>query len=194
MWLSPPARAAKVKLSGAGWGRSRSGAAGCPLSVSPLQEHRSGRTRGWGAFHHLRHWVLACWLQWAAYKCACVNLCRVDIFGGLLLTVLANVAGSNRVSARGGLFLEWINKARAFSRAVSGQSAADCSLMGLLLFNALNLSVWNNFKAVPGEGTYLNLPVSEKNHCWLVCLRKINPTPCLHAEEPVARGSYWQTC
>lgn len=32
MWLSPPARAGIVKLSGAGWGRSNS-AAGCPLTV-----------------------------------------------------------------------------------------------------------------------------------------------------------------
>lgn len=32
MWLSPPARAGIVKLSGAGWGRSNS-AAGCPLTI-----------------------------------------------------------------------------------------------------------------------------------------------------------------
>lgn len=42
-----------------------------------------------------------------------------------------------------------------------GQGAVDCSLIGLLLFNALSLSVRSNFKEVPSVCTYLSLPVRE---------------------------------
>ena len=45
MWLSPPARAGIVKLSGAG--KDAQTALRDALSLSPLQEHRSGRNRGW---------------------------------------------------------------------------------------------------------------------------------------------------
>lgn len=116
-----------MKLSGAG--EDAQTALRDALSLSPLREHRSGRNRGWGSLHHLhqRLCVLA--------TCDCVHVrmceccaCCVDIF--------PTVVTPDAIETNGGFETRW-----GPLLPVQGQGAADCSLMGLLLFNALRLSV-----------------------------------------------------
>lgn len=85
MWLSPPARAGIVKLSGAG--EDAQTALRDALSLSPLREHRSGRNRGWGSIHHLHQRV--CVL--ATCGCVHVRMCEFMLcwlFSPLLLLLM----------------------------------------------------------------------------------------------------------
>ena len=89
MWLSPPARAGIVKLSGAG--KDAQTALRDALSLSPLQEHRSGRNRGWETSTIFTK-VCVC-----VCMCACVNS-NVDMIFLQLITVVP----ADAVAANGG--------------------------------------------------------------------------------------------
>lgn len=76
MWLSPPARAGIVKLSGSG--KDAQTALRDAPSLSPLQEHRSGRNRGWEAS--------TIFTKESVCTCGCVCACaHVWIHVGLTL-------------------------------------------------------------------------------------------------------------
>lgn len=86
---------------------------------------------------------------------ACVNS-GVDIIVLQFLTVVT----ADSIEANGG-FWDEMGPLTDLKTGVQGQAAADWQLIGLLLFNALNLSMSSNFKVVPSVCTYLCLPVSE---------------------------------
>lgn len=142
MWLSPPARAAIVKLSGAG--RDAQTALRDALLAVPLQDHRSGRNRGWEACVHVDvcvhvrmcEWTL-CWYYCSAgfHSCYC---CRLV---------------ANRTSEMGSH--HWAKNCCSRSRC--------CRLptSGLFSFIYICLSTQTNFKIFPSVCTYLCLPESE---------------------------------
>lgn len=150
MWLSPPARAGIVKLSGAG--KDAQTALRDAPSLSPLQEHRSGRNRGWEAS--------TISTKGSVCTCGCVRTCaHVWIYVELTLFPCCS-------SELLWLILErklWITRQDGQIICVNNhiQGAADSQLIDLLFFNALCLSVWSNFGPVPSVCTYLCLPFSE---------------------------------
>lgn len=123
-----------MKLSGAG--KDAHTALRDALSLSPLQEHRSERNRGWEASTiFTKETVYTCGCV-CMCMCACVNSRCVDIIVLQFLTVVANDA----IEASGGLDTRWAPLLPP-KPCIQGQGAADWPLMGLLLFNVLRLSV-----------------------------------------------------
>lgn len=147
MWLSPPARAGIVKLSGAG--EDAQTALRDALSLSQLWtqqgvgKHPPSSPRvcvlaTWGCVHVRMCEFMLCW-HFSAVSHCCYSWCYGSTWG----------------------FRDKMAPFTAPKNLCSGQGAADCSLIDLLFLNALRLSVWSNFKAVPSVCTYLCLPVSE---------------------------------
>ncbi len=87
-----------MKLSGAG--KDAQTALRDALSLSPLQEHRSGRNRGWEASTiFTKESVCTCG---CVCMCACVNRCCVDIFLQFL-----SVGTADAIEANGGVETRW---------------------------------------------------------------------------------------
>lgn len=146
-----------------------------PLSLSPLQEHRSGHNRGWEASTVFTNEPVHMW--------DCVSVCVhahvwtevVLVFCGFSLLVLLILQNKMNCGDETGLFT-------APKICVQGQVAADWPH-----FPALHLSVWSNLRySLACVCLWVN-----KNHC-LVRLRNI-ALPFLSTEDSVAPSSYRQT-
>lgn len=177
MWLSPPARAGIVKLSGAG--KDAQTALRDALSLSPLQEHRSGRNRGWEASTiftkvpvcvymwlcvHVRMCeLMLCWHYFSAVPHCCCCWCYRSKWAPLLPQ---KPVFKVRMLLTAHLW--------AYNYLMHYALVCEAILSESLVRVHICVCLWEN-----------------KNHC-LVRLRNI-PLPLLSTDESIAPGSYRQT-
>lgn len=119
-----------MKLSGAGKDAQKA-LRDAPLAV-PVPGTSLRTQQGVGSIHHLHQRLCVC-----MYMRACVNSGCADIIVLQFLTVVT----ADSIEAIGEFEMEWVAPSLTIKTCVQGQVAADWSLMGLLLSNALHLSV-----------------------------------------------------
>ena len=154
-----------------------------PLSLSPLQEHCSGRNRGWEAYTiFTKDSVCSVW-QSVCMR-ACVNSVCVDNIVLHFLTVVT----ADSLEANGGFETRWAPFADLTTR-IHGQGAADWPFTEH--FRCITPQCVKQFLRVSLVCLHICVCLwVNKNHC---LVSGNTPLPHLSAEESVAPGSYRQT-